>query len=348
MRAFRNIAISSVLTLLALVASSSELRAESAFMDKHAEGMIQGLEWEVDGDAIEFEVVERDGVPQAIVEGRFVRPDWSLLLPKHKPFDGTNGGFRSEIPLKGEITRLAIVSIGPLGEVEKSEHAIRFAGWKEYVKGFETQVPKRFLLSAGAGVSYIAYEDNRIASFSETALTVKAAATYALAPPSWDLGASVFFTALPITVSEPESRARFLGVNLRTGYALPFVPDPWRVALHVGGYYTTAFVSAKVAGASFDEFGFGSMMGPQVFPTVRRAFSGNRSTNAYFKFSPVASGVSFLSLSSREIAFGGGYSLPIDKRRVLSITLDAATLQLLIEDVRISSRSITLGASLGF
>ena len=39
--------------------------------------------------------------------------------------------------------------------------------------------------------------------------------------------------------------ARFVGVNLRVGYVLPGLTDPWRLSFLGGVYYTTMLVTGR-------------------------------------------------------------------------------------------------------
>jgi hypothetical protein len=65
------------------------------------------------------------------------------------------------------------------------------------------------------------------AEFSEDAVTIKAEYRFLLFPPYWDLSVGSFFTASPLSTNQSGVDARFLGVNLRLGYRLPFIHEPF-------------------------------------------------------------------------------------------------------------------------
>ena len=69
---------------------------------------------------------------------------------------------------------------------------------------------------------------------------------------------------------------------------------------------------------------------------------------AYFKFSPIASNFSLLTLTDREIASGLIFSLPVGTGGVLSFGIDVAQLNIVIVGQKIQSRSISLGVDYGF
>ena len=124
---------------------------------------------------------------------------------------------------------------------------------------------------------------------------------------------------------------------------MPFLPEPWQLTLMAGYYYTTMFVTPA-------SFGYRNVGGPQLFPTVKRAFKSGDFASAYFKYSPIANGVSLLGPSNREIGAGASYSFAGRRANPLSAYLDYSTfkLDLPLQVFRMSTSSITLGASYGF
>lgn len=136
--------------------------------------------------------------------------------------------------------------------------------------------------------------------------------------------------------------ARFLGINLRAGYALPWLKAPWKLSAMVGGYFTTMFVTDNT-------FGYSNVSGPQFFPTITRSFSNGDSATAYVKFSPIAQSLSLLTPANRELALGGAWNHRLQNGQVLSLSLDFATLSLTTSSGKaIRSTTTTIGAGVGF
>jgi hypothetical protein len=159
------------------------------------------------------------------------------------------------------------------------------------------------------------------AEFSEDAVTIKAEYRFLLFPPYWDLSVGSFFTASPLSTNQSGVDARFLGVNLRLGYRLPFIHEPWEFHIFGGAYYTTMFVTNNA-------FGYRNELGPQLFPTLRRFFKNGDGISVYFKYSPVTSGFSALTSSNREIAVGGSWLLRLRNQHLVSFSLDYSNVSL--------------------
>ena len=134
---------------------------------------------------------------------------------------------------------------------------------------------------------------------------------------------------------------RFFGANLRFGYVFPFVPEPWRVSLSAGAYYTTMLIPDG-------KYGYLNLTGPQLYLTLRRAFANGDAVSLYAKFSPVTDQSAALSFTNREVGAGLAWSRPLGATHALSVGLDYAQIHFanLISEVRTSSW--TLGAGYGF
>jgi hypothetical protein len=270
------------------------------------------------------------------ISGFFVREDWTLLLEKSTiPLD-KDGKFNLEVPLSGPRQIIVLDAVGPQGALETLNVEVlapcyAVAAAKTDVDSGSPALP----FSLGAGTSLISYQQASIVDFSETAITLKVAYTRPLFSPKFELNLSAYFTAAAIGQSQ-DATARFLGLNGRVGYVIPSIPEPWRVLILGGWYYTTMFVTDNL-------FGFRNLMGPQLYPTVQRTLTARDSVGAYFKFSPVADGISPLSLSNRELAAGIAYSRKLANEKRVSVSLDAARLDLDVQSVVIRSQSLSLG-----
>ncbi len=283
----------------------------------------------------------------AVIEGSYTREEWSLLYETQR-IKISKGVFKVEIPLSGERTEFDLVAVGPKGNLERETYAIEFEEFIDVQKD-PSAGPRKYLnLSAGAGLTYILYRDDRgdssspdLTSVNELALTVKAQANYWLKYGVWDLGVSTYATVLPV-LSSGQARAsssstaevlskpkiNFLGVNARVGYKLSTVRSPWSLTLAAGMYFTTMYNSTKFT-SSGQGFGFTNMAGPQIYPILRKELNAGRFWSAYLKFSPVSQNLGLQSLSSYELAGGGAYGMPLGKSKSpLSLTADFSRAQL--------------------
>lgn len=197
-------------------------------------------------------------------------------------------------------------------------------------------------LTGSLGFSKISYTQSRISDYSSWVVTLKGMFQRQLPRPNWDFAVGGYFTLLPLKTNIPGIMAQFLGLNLRIGYSVPGIIEPWKLNLMGGWYYTTMIVTNNY-------MGFHNLAGPQLFPVLRRSF-GKSSAFGYFKYSPVTNGLSlsFLPISNREIAFGGGWSTSLPNRNSFSLMLDVANLSMTIKSWKITSSSVSLSAGYGF
>ncbi|OFZ19618.1 MAG: hypothetical protein A2X94_17405 [Bdellovibrionales bacterium GWB1_55_8] len=292
---------------------------------------------------VEPSTASQHGRVLALIEGAFLRPDWNLLVNSRRVPRSKEGKFKFWFPLRGPVTEIEAIAVGPFGDIERERISIQTEGF-EYGSRAVAPTPsgsgaKQFFFSPGLGVSVLGYRQTDLPNVDQIVLTGKMGVVHLLAP-AWDVGVSGYLTLAPLVTGSADV-ARFLGVNARVGYTLPFVRAPWKVAVLAGGYFTTMFVSSGA-------FGFKNMAGPQLFPSVRYALADGASAWLYGKFSPVSDGVASLSFKNRELAAGGGYSFKPVNGRSLSITLDVAELALQVEEDVVSSTSFSVGIGIGF
>jgi hypothetical protein len=329
-------------------AASAADTAKLVFPSKGAEKQVAGLSW----DSLEVDVFWREeglGVKTiAMLKGAFTKQDWSLIWDKKLIAMGHKEGggkFEYPMPLRGKTTEIELLLISPEGDIARQEFVIQYEGWgdRKTLGKTEARTVKSGSLVVGAGISHISYTETNKPDLSQFALTAKAAYTSLAFPPNWDFGMSAYATLVPFLASGPSSAARFLGLNLRFGYSVPSIKEPWRLSLLGGVYYTTMMVSSK-------EYGYANVAGPQFYPVVRRIAANGETLAGYLKFSPVSSGFSVLNLSSREIAAGASWSRPRAGGGMISYSIDLADIELDIESKgKVGhSRSITLGVGYAF
>ena len=277
-----------------------------------------------------------------IVEGEFRDPDRVLVIQDAEiKIDRSTRRFSISVPLTRQVTSFQLQAIDIFGRLEAETFVIKTAAWEDVVRGARAranQEPLRF--GMGVGVSSLAYQQDRVANYSELALTGKLSAQYRLAP-EWDVMLSGYFTALPLSSSRNDTSVRFLGLNLRAGYSLPFVQAPWRLSILGGGYFATMFVSNEL-------FGYQGVMGPQIYPSIQRELSSGSILTAYAKYSPVSQGGSLIDLKSREWAIGAGWINPLKDGRQFSINVDIADLLVIGSTTSARSQSFTVGVGYGW
>ena len=292
------------------------------------------------------EVQSQDSPDQqllATVNGVFVDWDWVLIGPDGQvvlPAASRPGSraFSLRLPLTSKRTQLEFTAIDPFGKVRQETLILVYP---DYVSGTLAAGALPSLgnsWNVGIGLTSLSYTQSLVNPFSEIALTPKIAFQHPLSN-RWDIGASSFVNAVSLHSSQSDMKAYFLGINGRVGYSLPFVPKPWTLSLAGGLYYTTMITSGVA-------FGFRNMLGPQIFPTVRRSLGPKKMLGAYFKYSPVDQAGSF-GFSSHETAGGLSYTRLLKNRKSISYTLDYSRISINLAET-ITASSLTGGVAYGF
>ena len=271
-----------------------------------------------------------------------------------------DGNFEFEIPYDGSVTHLDLSWISASGEILEHEVEFRLKPEPELQMGtpepspspgsmretipvveFNRALDRRsfFLLGTGVSLIEVRQSESRISLFRNTVLSVKGAFNYFLSPPVWDFGVSGFMNVLGLGCG-CATDVRILGVNARIGYVFPGIRNPWRLALYGGWYYSTMI-------ASDQSFGYRNLNGPQIFPTLRRAFGNGSALSAYLKLSPISNRLSLMNLSNSEQAVGVSYLFP-KWGKTFAISLDFSRLRFGLEGVEIRTSSSSLGLSMAF
>jgi hypothetical protein len=281
----------------------------------------------------------------AIALGQLETRGWNLVWDEKDsaPIDASpDTGFIRAVRVKGHSSAFHLTAVGPKGEAVTETWTVSFDDFSAAVQTARSgRPPARFSWSGGLGVSSISYLQTSVPDFSQLGLTAKVGVNYRFVPSRWDLGLSTYLTALPLSSNLAGTKARFVGVNFRVGYATPWLRGPWHLSLQAGGYYASMFVSGS-------EFGYRNLSGPQVFPAITRTLARGDLLQGYFKFSPVTDGTQLLSLSNRELAVGASYVQVTRAKRHLVYSLDWSQLHFGTSGSEISSTSISLGLGYGW
>ncbi|MEK6705241.1 MAG: hypothetical protein AABZ06_05585 [Bdellovibrionota bacterium] len=252
------------------------------------------------------------------------------------------GHFSFPVKLTGDITMIELVAVTLKGKVDKLNVKILFQRWKDALAEYD-ESKKRAFYSASLGVTTMAFKEDTatrtVTDYSGLALTFKAAYQALLLPPQWDFGINLFFTLLPLNSNIADTTVRYLGVNLRFGYVLPFVKPPWRAAILTGAYFSRMFVTG-------DRFGYKALLYPQLFPTLRRTINSKDSAFVYLKLVPLGPGLGF-SFSERELSLGAGFEHALANRHPVFLSMDFSDLFTIAGSNR-SIRSTTFSVSAGY
>lgn len=264
---------------------------------------------------------------------------------------GEDGGFEIEVPYSGSRKRLDLARIAPSGEIAyqslhfrmkvPSTQDSRTVPESIPVVEFNRDLDRRAYFALGTGISAIRYSqsDSRYTDYRSTVWSVKGAFNYFIAPPVWDLGLSGFVNAGTLS-SNARADVRFIGVNARVGYVFPGIEKPWRLALYGGWYYSTMVANDL-------SFGYRHISGPQIYPTLRRAFSNGSALSGYLKYSPIADRIGLLDLGNSEWAAGLSWLQPIGGNPYL-FSVDHARLRFSIQGRSIDTGSWSLGFGRAF
>jgi hypothetical protein len=307
------------------------------------------LTWGETGPTIQFADPPAPGsLPWVDAIARTSARNWYFLadseeLPSEIQPDGSTL-YHVHIPLSGVETAFSIKAVNSRGEVREEKILIRFPGWNDWVRWHKSALidVKRFSYSLGLGLTYLTYSDPAVTNFAEIALTPKIAARYWITPKRWDVNANAYYTGVILATNLNSMSARFFGMNLRAGYLVPFVRDPWSLDLMAGFFYSTAFVTGQA-------FGYSNLVYPQFYPILRRTLTYWDALALYLKVVPMEHGLS-LGLSQREIATGIQWERTLANGHPLTASFDFSSLQFIAENAAVATdvTSLTLGISYGF
>jgi hypothetical protein len=275
------------------------------------------------------------------LHGNYQKKGRSLLFNKRPIQRAVQGNFTIEVDIKSEHQEFTISEIDEAGKVKTQKNELFFSKFGKINSTTKEPDKKKWSVSPGLGVTLATYQQTGFANFTETALTVKVAADYAIAG-RWDVGGSAYYTLLPLTATQKDMTLTFLGLNLRAGCRLLKSESVWGLSLMAGIYYATTFAKGT--------FGYHNVQGPQIYPTLSRKFSGEKSAWLYLKYSPIFDGTDFVSLANAELAMGGGFTvMAFSRGQTLAATLDVALLSLQVSSAfTVQSNSYSLGLNYRF
>lgn len=295
----------------------------------------------LDPNSLKLELGDKRERKYAVrIRGNFNVQDASLIWTTRFIKPGEDGSFELLVPVNGPITPVTLVTIDPYGSAEKTTYEILFDDWVKFQEAVESDLATSGTFWMGLGPTFISYQETGVPDYSSIVLTGKAGYSRPVFSPRWSAGLTGFATLIPLSENY-SAGARFAGFNIRLGYHFLKVPPPWKIALHVGSYFTTMYVAN-------DQFGFENATGPQLYPTVQRTLGNGHLMKGYFKLSPLATNDSGFSFGSRELAFGLEYVLTTTSVKPYSINFDYSNLLIKLFGQNLASQTLSLSLSHGF
>ncbi|OFZ23212.1 MAG: hypothetical protein A2X94_02945 [Bdellovibrionales bacterium GWB1_55_8] len=205
--------------------------------------------------------------------------------------------------------------------------------------------------SFGIGPTQVTYNETGLQPISLQLLTAKIATSGKIDDllradsfRRWSWGISGYVTATTVSTNTTSASARYLGLNARITYQLPWPTDRWSASISGGWFYTSMWGSIKAPSAIF---GFRDQRGPQALAALSRALSSAGSGSIYVKFTPFVDGFEFSS-ESGELASGMSYTHLLKNRRAIILSIDRSVLNIQLRSHHVSSESFSFGASLAW
>jgi hypothetical protein len=302
--------------------------------------IITDLLWEESKDTQEPLLqtkAQNDSAPPyfVILHGSFLKKDRTLLFQNRPVEISEDRTFTLKVPVDGEQQEWSMSEIDELGNITQQKSELIFTDWGKLQES--TKATKKWSISPGLGSTLATYQQTGVPRITETAITFKVDADYAL-PGPWSIAGSAYYTPLPITTSQSGMTLQYFSMNIRAVFQVLKPENPWGITINGGLFYMTSFASGR--------FGYHNLQGIQIYPTFNRILSNHQFAWLYLKYSPIFDGGDYLTFSNAEMAIGGGYSLmTFTNGNTLAVTLDVALLSAQASSsLTVQSNTYTIGA----
>lgn len=326
-------------TLLTVSKKSEAAQGYAIRIADDADGKISTLQFESKPFPIEVKQMGDD--IEAIIDIKIpvTQEDWTFLLGD-EALEVKDHSLQFTAKLSKRATQLTLSGIGPNGEIETERITLAVQDYEQFLEKKSNKI-KQWFVGGGLSFTSTSLTQTNIPDFSQSSITGRLGVTWLLLPPSWDLSLSAYGTALVLSANRDYS-ARFIGINARVRYALPFLREPFRLSIMVGGYFANLFVSPS------PDFGYKNATGPQIFPTFRYTVKPGQNLVIYGKFSPVLNGLGFLDFTSRELATGISYSLAFHPDLSVGAGFDFSNMSLEIDQTAINVTTWSIGLGINY
>ena len=319
--------------LIAVVLFPTLSFAYEANLNTLGTSQMKDLNWGSDHVQLETRTVDGHINVFARLNGTFTRKGSKLIILNRVITPESSNKIDVLVPVVDPHTAITLYCINDFGKPEQGIVQIDVSArdWDSI------RAKARWSINAGLGMSSIHYTQTNVPELTQLMLTAKGSISKTISENHrWDFALSGYISVYPISDNE-NSGLRFYGVNARFGYLFPFVKRPWQLGVAAGYYVVSSFGS--------DVLGFSNVSGPQVYPTFRYYFNSGNFIATYIKYSPIISGVKALPFANRELAYGAAYGRQLSNGHALSLTIDYASLRLLLDQVEADTGSLTFGLS---
>ena len=185
---------------------------------------------------------------------------------------------------------------------------------------------KEKFVSFGIGPTFASFDQTDLNDVRQTNITARVDVVRDLIPREWTLGANAYLSAIAFPHSTIAGEGmKLLGGDVYVGWELPMSGYAWPICLNAGFYGMTTFGT--------DTIGYGNIVGPQLFPSLRFLFRDGSTAMFHGKIAPIFSGISFLTMDNTFMSIGGKYYFRrfrsgFLKGLPLGVSLDATRLNL--------------------
>ena len=244
------------------------------------------------------------------------------------------------VTLKGKVTPILVTGISEKGEIFRLQASLNFPEYEEFLKNAKAPV-KKYGFSVALGTTALWINQTDLEKYFENTPTLKLSAHYTLKPNRWRLGVNTFINLFPISRTNTNITARFLGINAKVIYTLSHPNSRATYTAGLGVYYLTMLVTNRA-------FGVRDLFGPELILGFSTPMTTIDRLALNLKFSPISDGTFLMGLANREIAVSLATIRTLEKLRTLEFSIDYANLKIALGSKIIGADSLTAGVGYGF
>lgn len=283
------------------------------------------------------------GVSNALICARVELeiPEGTNLIARGRPLKTDEPNHvELSVPWNASEQVVPIQLVDAYGQITESSIRLYGTSAASLIRASDAKISAKSAFVVGLGPTLIHYTESglRLTNYRSTALTVTG--DYQLpmsASGNWTIQGSIYGTAVQIQQSTSDD-PRFIGVNGRLIYRLPFSRESLELKLAAGIYYLSMIVPSE-------SFGFKNLVGPQLYPTIRYQIPGVLTLRTYVKYSPVSEQLRIMDLANREFAYGISFASPALLKQKLSINYNHSDLSLSLSGIQISNTTDSVSLS---
>ncbi len=220
----------------------------------------------------------------AVLAARYEQEDSNLFVNNKwiKRSIDKNKIFTFEIPVFDILSSFKIHAVSPTGKVVVETVLIEVPRWKNIMKKERQNIKKRAYFVTSLGYSTYSYKETNIDQSNLTFTNLR----FDYQSPFWNISTTARYSIYPIGSNNSDKKLRFIDIDLRSGYTLPFVPFPWKFSLLAGVFYSNMIDNKKT-------IGYKDLIGMEFYPTVQKIYRKGHIASLYCKISADKRGAGF-------------------------------------------------------